>query len=170
VTSWPVAARICGSWAPADNEAVPTPLIIDCDPGIDDMIALLVTCASPEVDLRGVCTVAGNVDLDGATDNALAVLELAGRPDVPVVRGCVRPLVRERRGHERPAHAANGLGGAVLPTPRAQPVAGHAVDFMAETLARSAEPVTLVAVGPLTNVALCTPRIRNWPGGWPDWW
>jgi pyrimidine-specific ribonucleoside hydrolase len=138
----------------ADNGVVPTPLIIDCDPGIDDMIALLVACASPEVELRGVCTVAGNVGLDVATGNALAVLELAGRPDVPVARGCARPMVRERRAHERPAHAADGLGGAVLPTPRAQPVAGHAVQFVAEALARSAEPVTLVAVGPLTNVAL----------------
>ncbi len=133
---------------------MPTPLIIDCDPGIDDMIALLVACASPEVELRGVCTVAGNVDLDVATGNALAVLDLAGRPDVPVARGCARPLVRERRANERPAHAADGLGGAALPTSRAQPVAVHAVRFLADTLARSAEPVTLVAVGPLTNVAL----------------
>jgi hypothetical protein len=69
---------------------VPTPLIIDCDPGIDDMMALLVACASPEVELLGVGTVAGNVEVDTATGNALSVLALAGRSDVPVARGCAR--------------------------------------------------------------------------------
>jgi pyrimidine-specific ribonucleoside hydrolase len=129
-------------------------MIIDCDPGIDDMMALLVACASPEVELLGVGTVAGNVDVDMATANALSVLALAGRPDVPVARGCARPLVRPRRHLDRPAHAAGGLGGATFPAPEAAPAREHAVELLARVTAAPARPVTLVAVGPLTNVAV----------------
>jgi pyrimidine-specific ribonucleoside hydrolase len=133
---------------------MPTPLIIDCDPGIDDMMALLVACASPEVELLGVSTVAGNVDLDTATTNALSVLTSAGRADVPVARGCARPLVRARRQVDRPAHTAGGLGGAPFPAPAAGPAREHAVEMLARLTASPARPVTLVAVGPLTNVAV----------------
>lgn len=137
-----------------DDGVVPTPLIIDCDPGIDDMMALLVACASPEVELLGVGTVAGNVDVDTATGNALSVLALAGRSDVPVARGCARPLVRARRQPDSPAHAVGGLGGARLPAPVAVAAREHAVELLARLTAPPARPVTLVAVGPLTNVAL----------------
>ena len=133
---------------------MPTPLIIDCDPGIDDMMALLVACASPEVELLGVGTVAGNVDLDTATTNALSVLTSAGRADVPVARGCARPLVRPRRHGDRPAHTAGGLGGSPFPVPAAAPVREHAVEMFARLTASSPRPITLVAVGPLTNVAV----------------
>jgi inosine-uridine nucleoside N-ribohydrolase len=133
---------------------MPTPLIIDCDPGIDDMMALLLACASPEVDLLGVGTVAGNVDLDAATTNALSVLTAAGRADVPVARGCARPLVRAPQRVDRPAHTGGGLGGAPFPVPAAEPVREHAVEMLARLTATTAQPITLVAIGPLTNVAV----------------
>lgn len=133
---------------------MPTPLIIDCDPGIDDMMALLVACASPEIELLGVSTVAGNVDLSSATTNALSVLTLAGRADVPVAEGCARPLVRARRHVDRPAHTGGGLGGAKFPAPAASPVREHAVEMLARLTDATAQPITLVAVGPLTNVAV----------------
>lgn len=133
---------------------MPTPLIIDCDPGIDDMMALLLACASPEVDLLAVSTVAGNVDLDTATRNALSVLTAAGRPDVPVAAGCARPLVRARRQVDRPAHTAGGLGGARFPEPAGAPAREHAVAMLARLTGGNAQPITLVAVGPLTNVAV----------------
>jgi pyrimidine-specific ribonucleoside hydrolase len=133
---------------------MPAPLVIDCDPGIDDMMALLVACASPEVELLGVGTVAGNVDLDAATRNALSVLTSAGRADVPVARGCARPLVRARRPEDRPVHTAGGLGGARFPAPAAEPVHEHAVEMLARLTASTASPITLVAIGPLTNVAV----------------
>ncbi|WP_033338330.1 nucleoside hydrolase [Catenuloplanes japonicus] len=130
------------------------PLLIDCDPGIDDMVALFLACASPETDLIGVTTVAGNVGGLLTTRNALDVLAFAGHPDVPVVAGAARPLVAENlRGH-RGAHGDLGLGGARLPQSPSQARDGHAVTFLAEAISRSAAPVTLVATGPLTNVAL----------------
>jgi pyrimidine-specific ribonucleoside hydrolase len=137
-----------------DDQGMPMPLIIDCDPGIDDMVALLVACASPEVELLGVTTVAGNVDVDSGTRNALSVLAAAGRADVPVARGCARPLVRPVRLVDEPAHTGGGLGGAPFPAPAAGPVEAHAVELLARLIRGSAQPVTLVAVGPLTNIAV----------------
>ncbi|GAB7037277.1 MULTISPECIES: nucleoside hydrolase [Catenuloplanes] len=131
-----------------------TPLLIDCDPGIDDMVALLLACASPEVELLGVSTVAGNVGGALTARNALDVLALAGRPDVPVAVGADRPLVvAGLRGH-RGAHGDSGLGGARLPVSPAEPVGVHAVSFLAAAIESADRPVTLVATGPLTNVAL----------------
>jgi pyrimidine-specific ribonucleoside hydrolase len=133
---------------------MPTPLIIDCDPGIDDMMALLLACASPEAELLAVGTVAGNVDLDAATRNALSVLTAAGRADIPVARGCARPLVRAPQRVDRPAHTGGGLGGSPFPAPAAEPVREHAVEMMARLTASAERPITLVAIGPLTNVAV----------------
>ncbi|MDR7275914.1 nucleoside hydrolase [Catenuloplanes atrovinosus] len=130
------------------------PLLIDCDPGIDDMVALLLACASPEVELLGVSTVAGNVGLEFTTRNALDVLALAGRPDVPVAAGAERPLVVDGLAAHRGAHGDSGLGGARLPSSPAGAVDAHAVPFLAEAIRGASAPVTLVAVGPLTNVAL----------------
>jgi pyrimidine-specific ribonucleoside hydrolase len=130
------------------------PLVVDCDPGIDDAVALLVAAASPQVDLVGVTTVCGNVDLRHTTRNALAVLALAGRDDVPVAPGADRPLVRAAPRRAEHVHGDGGLGNVALPDPARSPEPVHAVEFLAETVRRSAHPVTLVAVGPLTNVAL----------------
>ncbi len=131
-----------------------TPLIIDCDPGVDDAIAILLALASPEVDLIALTTVAGNLPLETTTRNALRVLALAGREDVPVAAGAARPLVVRRDRDAAVVHGADGLGGAPVPESTAAVVPMHAVDLLAEILERSDEPVLLAPVGPLTNVAL----------------
>jgi inosine-uridine nucleoside N-ribohydrolase len=130
---------------------VPTPIVLDCDPGHDDAIALLLGLASPEVELVGVTTTFGNQTLEKTTANALRVLELAGRPDLPVAAGADRPLERELvvAAH---VHGESGLDGPVLPPPTASPVAEDAVSFLAHA-AREHGPLTLVPTGPLTNVA-----------------
>jgi inosine-uridine nucleoside N-ribohydrolase len=132
----------------------PTPILIDCDPGHDDAIALLLALASPEVELLGVTTVHGNQTLEKTTANALRVLELAGRTDIQVAAGADRPLERELvvAGH---VHGESGLDGPVLPDPTTTTVEQHAVDFLAE---RIVEGTVLVPTGPLTNVALLLQR------------
>ena len=130
-----------------------TKILIDCDPGHDDAIALLLALASPEVELLGVSTVAGNQTLDKTTANAIRVLDFAGRNDIEVAAGADRPLVREQHVAAN-VHGETGLDGPDLPPPQRDPVSTHAVEFLAEKIRASAEPVTLVPVGPLTNVAL----------------
>jgi inosine-uridine nucleoside N-ribohydrolase len=130
-----------------------TPIIIDCDPGHDDAIALLLALASPEVELLGVTTVSGNTTLPNTTANALKVLEHVGRTDVPVAAGADRPLVREQYVATY-VHGESGLEGPELPEPSTRPIDEHAVDF----LGARANGVTLVPVGPLTNVALLLAR------------
>jgi inosine-uridine nucleoside N-ribohydrolase len=129
------------------------PLLVDCDPGQDDAIALLLALASAEVEVLGVTTVAGNQTVDKTTRNALKVLELAGRADIPVAAGAARPLVGELVVASD-AHGETGLDGPSLPEPQAKPLDVHAVDFLAERLLGAQAPVTLVALGPLTNLAL----------------
>src|SRR5437588_10157296 len=132
----------------------PIPILLDCDPGHDDAIAPLLALASPEVELRGVTTVAGNQTVDKTTRNALEVLELAGRADIPVAAGADRPLRRELRTAAN-VHGESGLDGPSLPEPSARPVDVHAADFLAELI----EPgVVLVPTAPLTNVALLLER------------
>jgi inosine-uridine nucleoside N-ribohydrolase len=133
------------------------PLVIDCDPGQDDAIAILLALASPEVELLGVTTVAGNQTLEKVTTNALRVLELAGRSDLPVAAGADRPLVRELVT-AADAHGETGLDGPDLPAPRSAPVDQHAIDLLAELVLGADRPVTLVPIGPLTNVALFLAR------------
>jgi inosine-uridine nucleoside N-ribohydrolase len=132
---------------------VSVPILLDCDPGHDDAIALLLALGSDELELRGVTTVAGNQTLEKTTANAIRVLELAGRADITVAAGSPRPLVREPRVAAN-VHGETGLDGPELPPARAKPFAQHAVDFLAERLAGA----TLVATGPLTNVALLLAR------------
>ncbi|MFN8188786.1 MAG: nucleoside hydrolase [Gaiellales bacterium] len=128
------------------------PVLVDCDPGVDDAIALLLALASPELEVLGVTAVAGNQTLERTTANALRVVELAGRDDVPVAAGANRPLVRELVVAK--VHGESGLGGWDLPEVRGAAVEEHAVDLLARVALASPEPVTLVALGPLTNVAL----------------
>jgi len=129
---------------------VTTPIVIDCDPGHDDAIAILLALASPEVELRGIVTVAGNQTVDKTTRNALKVLELAGRVDIPVVRGADRPLKRTLRTAAH-VHGESGLDGPDLPEPAAAPSGDDPADWL--------EPgVVLVATGPLTNVAVLVER------------
>ncbi len=136
-----------------------TPVIIDCDPGHDDAIALLLAVASPELDILGVTTVAGNTTLDKTTRNALTVLELAGRPDIPVAVGAAVPLARDLVVAEY-VHGESGLDGPVLEAPSNVPVAEPAAEFMAAAIRNSPEPVTLIPTGPLTNIGLL---LREYP-------
>ena len=130
-----------------------TPILLDCDPGHDDAIAILLALGSDELELRGVTTVAGNQTLEKTTANAIRVLELAGRGEIPVAAGAGRPLVREPRV-AADVHGETGLDGPDLPPPQAEPSPQHAVDFLAERI----QGTTLVATGPLTNVALLLAR------------
>jgi pyrimidine-specific ribonucleoside hydrolase len=131
---------------------VATPVLIDCDPGHDDAIALLLALASPELELLGVTTVHGNQTLEKTTANALRVLEFAGS-DMRVAAGADRPLLREP-AVAADVHGETGLDGPDLPPPSSAPVGEHAVEFLAARLRESERPVTLVPTGPLTNVAL----------------
>ncbi|MFL5335138.1 MAG: nucleoside hydrolase [Geminicoccaceae bacterium] len=130
-------------------------IIIDCDPGQDDAVALLLALASPrEIEILAVTTVAGNVPLARTTRNAQQVLALAGRSDIPVHAGCSRPILRPLETAEY-VHGETGLNGAVLPEPAAPLAHDHGVDVIVdEIMRRPAGTVTLCPIGPLTNVAL----------------
>ncbi len=130
-----------------------TPIILDCDPGHDDAIALLLAVASPELELVGVTTVSGNQTIEKTTANALRVLEFAGRGDVPVHRGAGAPLVRDVYVADY-VHGESGLDGPELPPPAGAPGERHAVDYLADEIRARGGRITLVPTGPLTNVAL----------------
>jgi inosine-uridine nucleoside N-ribohydrolase len=134
-----------------------TNIILDCDPGHDDAIALLLALASPEVKLLGVTTVSGNQTLEKTTANAIRVLDHVGRSDVPVAAGARRPLIRERQ-IAADVHGESGLDGPELPPPSRPPEAAHAIDWIAAAISSSDKPVTLVPTGPLTNIALFLAR------------
>ena len=148
-----------------------TPILLDCDPGHDDAIALLLALASPELELLGVTTVAGNQTLEKTTANALRVLELVGRGDVDVAAGADRPLARELFIAAY-VHGETGLDGPSLLDPQRQPVDQHAVDFLAERILGSVGRSRWCRSGP-DHVALCSrtiPRSRStssgsWSGG-----
>jgi pyrimidine-specific ribonucleoside hydrolase len=131
---------------------VTTPIVLDCDPGHDDPIALLLALASPEVELLGVTTTYGNQTLEKTTQNALRVLELVERPDVPVASGAERPLERDLVVAFH-VHGESGLDGPELPPATIAPRSEDAVAFIHELVSRQERPVTLVPTGPLTNVA-----------------
>jgi inosine-uridine nucleoside N-ribohydrolase len=135
------------------------PVILDCDPGHDDMVAIVLAAADPRVDLLAITTVAGNGTLERTTHNARAVCSLAGIRDVPIAAGAPGPLVGRLRTAAH-VHGESGLEGAALPQPDVPLANEHAVSLMARLLRESPEPVTLVPTGPLTNVALL---LRTWP-------
>ncbi len=129
------------------------PLIIDCDTGIDDSLALLYACASPEADIRAVTCVAGNVDADQAALNTRAVLNLAGRHDIEVALGRTVPLMRPLVTTPE-THGRHGLGDAVLPAPT-RPVSGrHATELIIEEARVHPGELTLVTLGPMTTLAM----------------
>lgn len=129
----------------------PIPVIIDTDPGVDDAIALLMALVSPALDIIGIAAVGGNVPLARATRNALALLEYAGRADIPVYRGASRPL-RGRFPYAREVHSPAGLTRR-LPNPTITPAAANAVPFLADALTAAPDAITIIALGPLTNLA-----------------
>ncbi len=128
------------------------PIIFDTDPGVDDAQAIAIALRHPELDLLGLTTTYGNVDVETATHNALLLSELAGK-DIPVAQGAAAPMVKTRHPPPAHIHGANGLGDIVLP-----PVAGKAdprsaAQFIVDTLSARPGEVTLVAVGPVGNLA-----------------
>src|ERR1700730_7287507 len=130
----------------------PFRVIIDTDPGVDDALALLLAMRSPEVKIEAITAVAGNVPLELTLPNALRMVEIAGRTDIPVAGGAKAPLVR-RLVTAAYAHGENGLGGAVFPEPKIKPVSEPAAQFIQQLVRKHPGEVTLMTVGPLTNVA-----------------
>ncbi len=137
-------------------------IILDVDPGHDDAIAILLAGKSEGIDLLGITVVAGNAPLDRTVRNALTICDIAGLGHVPVHRGMDRPLLRDLVTAPE-IHGESGLGGPELPVPRLECRSAHAVDFIVETVCRFPGEVTLVATGPLTNIAmafLVAPHIK----------
>ena len=132
---------------------MPRPIIIDCDPGVDDAIALLLAIAHPtELNILGITTVAGNVPLHYTSQNALKICALANT-NIPVYAGCPRPMLRAL-STAADVHGATGLQGTELPNPKQSLMVQHAVAFLIDTLQQASEPITLATLGPLTNIAV----------------
>ncbi|MGH9546722.1 MAG: nucleoside hydrolase [Terriglobales bacterium] len=130
----------------------PFRVIIDTDPGVDDALALLLAMRSPELKIEGITPVAGNVPLELTLPNALRMVEIAGRTDIPVAAGATVPLVR-RLVTAAYVHGENGLDGTVFPEPKTKPIAQPAAEFIRAIVRKYPGEVTLIPIGPLTNIA-----------------
>jgi purine nucleosidase len=137
---------------PDRNAAGKSRVIIDTDPGVDDALALLLAMRSPELQIEGITPVAGNVPLELTLPNALRMVEIADRADIPVAAGARLPLVR-RLVTAAYAHGENGLGGAVFPEPRLKPVQEPAAELIRRIIRKYPGEVTLITLGPMTNIA-----------------
>ena len=144
----------------APTAAAPLRVIIDTDPGVDDALAILLALRSPELQVEAITPVAGNVPLEFTLPNALKLVEIAGRTDVPVAGGARHPLVRKLVTGEH-VHGNNGLAGVEFPEPKIKPVAESAPEMIRKIVKANPGEITVVAVGPLTNVALA---LRDDPG------
>ena len=129
-------------------------IIFDTDPGVDDAQAIQLILAAPELDLLGLTTIFGNADIDRATTNALRLLDLGGRPDVPVAKGATKPLNGPYLGAVAFVHGDDGQGNTFRPASAQQPIDLSAAEFIVQQLNAQPGEITLVAVGPLTNLAL----------------
>lgn len=129
-------------------------IIFDTDPGVDDAMAILFGLRSPEVQIEALTTVYGNGGVENTTANALKVLEVGGRPDIPVVAGAARPLLHDYHGQGSMVHGADGLGDTNLPPAKSEPHPGRAASYIVDQVMANPGEITLVAVGPLTNIAL----------------
>ncbi|MFE2146231.1 nucleoside hydrolase [Streptomyces sp. NPDC059456] len=136
---------------------MPVPIIIDCDPGHDDALAIMLAAGDPAVELLAITTVAGNQTLAKTTLNARRVCTVAGITGVPIAAGCAKPLVQALNVADD-VHGASGLDGPRFPEPTVDVVPEHAVDLMYRILTGHPEPVTLVPTAPLTNIALLLTR------------
>jgi purine nucleosidase len=142
---------------------MPKRILIDTDPGIDDALAILLALASPEVQVEGITTIHGNCSVNQATINALSILELAKAREIPVAKGFPIPLVQPSLLAAE-THGDAGLGYAKLPEPRGRPEVRHASDFLIENILSNPGEITLLAIGPLTNIAFAIrqePRIME---------
>lgn len=148
-----LAANALPGWSlPAAAPTEPQRIILDTDPGVDDAMAIFLALRSPELKIEAITAVSGNVPLAFTLPNALRLVEIAGRPDVPVAGGAATPLVR-RLVTARYVHGNNGLGGVEFPEPKLKPVAEPASELIRQLVHGSPGEITIVAVGPLTNVA-----------------
>ena len=129
------------------------PIIIDCDPGHDDAIALLVALASPQLDVKAITTVAGNSFIESTTDNALKILELINRGDVPVAKGASSPIIN-KLDVGKSIHGESGMDGPYLPKPKLKASDLSAYQMMAKVLEESDEQVVVATLGPMTNLAI----------------
>lgn len=129
-------------------------LIMDTDPGVDDAMAILFGLRSPEVQIEALTTVFGNGGVARTTDNALKILEVAGRADIPVVPGAAKPLLHGYHGKGSTVHGSDGLGNTNLPPAKNQPHSGRAAEYIVQKVMDAPGEITLLAVGPLTNLAL----------------
>jgi len=133
--------------------AVPSSrVIIDTDPGVDDALALLLAMRSPELKIEAITAVAGNVPLELSLPNALRMVEISGRTDIPVAAGAKAPLQR-RLVTATYAHGENGLGGAVFPEPTIKPVSEPAAELIRQVIRKYPGEVSLIPIGPMTNIA-----------------
>ena len=131
----------------------PTRIIIDTDPGVDDALAFLLALSSPKIKLEALTTTQGNVTVDIATRNALAVLELTGASHIPVAKGSVLPLIQPLFASDL-VHGKSGIGNAQLPEPKNKPVSQHAVDFLIDKVLAEPGQISIFAIAPLTNIAM----------------
>lgn len=138
--------------------AVPKPIVMDVDTGIDDALAILYALAHPDLELLGLSCVAGNVALDQVVINTCRVLDAAGAENIPVAAGAAQPLIERARREGGGPHGSNGLGGIQLPAPSTQPSPLHAVELLHRLIVEAAEPVSLVTLAPKTNLALLLAR------------
>jgi purine nucleosidase len=132
--------------------------VIDTDPGVDDTMALFFGLLSPDIEVAAITTVWGNTDVGRTTANALRLLEIVGRPELPVARGAARPLLGTEPAFGRAIHGADGQGNTGLPPPGLQPAAESAVDLIVRLAHERPGELTLVPVGPLTNIAAALAR------------
>ena len=131
-----------------------TRILIDTDPGIDDAMAIFYALASPELEVVALTTVFGNCHTDVATVNALRLLDIAERPDIPVVEGAVAPLVMPYRGPVAFVHGTDGQGDVFLPPSSRAPLPTTAAQFIVDTVLADPDEITIVLLGPFTNMAL----------------
>ena len=151
-------AALTSGWVPAmtaqtSSGASPRRVIIDTDPGTDDALAIFLAIRSPELKIEGLTPVAGNVPLELTLPNALRLVEIAGRTDIPVAAGAKQPLKRQLVTASY-AHGENGLGGVQFPEPKTKPVPESAPEFIRRMVRQSPGEIHLIAIGPLTNLAL----------------
>ena len=135
----------------ASRNASPRRIIIDTDPGVDDAFAIFLAMTSPELKIEAITAVAGNVPLSVTLPNALRLVEIAGRTDIPVAAGADAPIARHHI-FATDVHGQNGLAGAEFPAPSVKPVAEHAVDVLRGIINKNPGEITLVCLGPLTNI------------------
>ena len=147
-----VAAATLPRLGSSASRATPTRIILDTDPGVDDAMALFLALRSPEIEIEAITAVCGNVPLSLTLPNALRLLEIAGRTDIPVAAGAATPLVRRLVTADF-VHGDNGLGGVDFPEPKLKPVNETAVELIGRMVRKNPHQITVVAIGPLTNIA-----------------